>query len=743
MVQCIGNSIDRIDVRAKVTGEAQYASDLNYPNQLYMKILFAGRPSARVLSIDTTQALALEGIVAVFTAEDVPVNIYGYILNDQPVLCGPGSNNPYGDRVRFVGDQIAVVVAETKELAAEGCKRIVVDYEDLPIVATVEDAMKPDAYLIHPQYDSNIFSTHKIRTGDIDQGFAQADVIVEGHYVTPVQEHAYLETEAGLSYIDEEGRIALIVTGQWAYKDRAQVAHALDLPEDQIRIIYPYIGGAFGGREDISVQIVLGLATYRLHQRGIDRPVKVVWNREESIVGHGKRHPYHIYAKWGATKEGKITAAEVKLIADGGAYQCTTSVVSNVAILNCTGPYEIPNIKVDCQDVYTNTVPRAAFRGFGGPQGAFVAEAQMNKLAEALDLDSVEIRMRNLIKEGSLQSVGAPFPPGVSAQQVVEKCATAGGWLKSNGAWSREDQPQTADTGEPHLKRGVGFACSYKNIGFSHGFRETCELTFELYGGATIEKAILKHNATEVGQGTHTALAQMSAHALGVPIEKIEVRIPDTTEAGDTGSVSASRMTFMAGNAIKEAAEIALERWQNEDRPVIVAHKYLAPPTTAEDPETGHCDPMVSYAYTAEAVEVEVDIDTGHVRLTNLICATDVGKAINPLQVDGQIEGALVQAAGYALLENFIEENGYVKTPNLSTYLIPTVLDIPEKMENIILEYPDPRGPWGARGVGEMPYLALAPAITAAIHSATGVWIDQFPLTPERVLTALGKVDLE
>lgn len=743
MVQGIGNSIERIDVRAKVTGEAQYASDLNYPNQLYMKILFAGRPHARVLSIDTTRALALDGVVAVFTAEDVPVNEYGYIVNDQPVLCGPGSTNPHGDRVRFVGDQVAVVIAETKELAAEGCKRIVVAYEDLPVVATIEDAMKPDAFLLHPQYESNIFSKHKIRTGDIDQGFAEADVIVESNYKTPAQEHAYLEPEAGLSYIDEEGRITLVVAGQWAHKDLAQVAHALDLPEDQIRVIYPYVGGAFGGREDNSVQIVLALAAYRLQQRGIDRSIKVAWNREESMVGHGKRHPYHIYAKWGATKEGKLVAAEMSLIADGGAYQCTTTVISKVAILNCTGPYEVPNVKIDCRDVYTNTVPRAAFRGFGGPQGAFVAEAQMNKLADALGMDPVEFRMRNLIKEGSLQVVGAPFPPGVRVKQVVQECAEAGGWVKENGSWSRTAGSITESLTEPHIKRGIGFACSFKNIGFSHGFRETCELTLELYGTAEIEKVIVKLNASEVGQGTQTVIAQMASEALSVPVEMIEVKMPDTNLAGDSGPVSASRMTFMAGNAIREAAEIVLAKWKNEDRPAILAHKHLGLPTTAEDPETGHCDPMISYAYTAEAVEVEVDIDTGHVRLTNLICATDVGKAINPIQVDGQIEGALVQAAGYALLENFIEENGYVKTPNLSTYLIPTVLDIPEKMENIILEYPDPRGPWGARGVGEMPYLALAPAIIGAIHSATGVWIDQFPLTPERVLTALGKLNIE
>ena len=741
MTSSIGKSYERLDVRSKVKGEAQYASDLNLPDQLYMKILFSDRPHAIVKNIDSDHALSMDGVVAVFTAADVPVNEYGYIVNDQPVLCGPGSSNPYGDRVRFEGDQIALVIAETKVLAEKACRKILVDYEDLPVVATIENALKPDAYRLNPNFDSNVFSTHKIRTGDVEAGFAQADVIIESHYQTPAQEHAYLETEAGAAFIDEDGRIKLIVAGQWAHKDRMQIAHALDIPEDEVRVTYPLIGGAFGGREDNSVQIALALAVWRLNQRGINRPVKVVWNREESIKGHGKRHPYHIYAKWGATKDGKITAAEVDMIADGGAYQCTTTVVSAVAILNCTGPYEIPNVKVDCKDVYTNSVPKAAFRGFGGPQGAFVAEAQVNKLAEALNMDPVEFRMKNLIKEGSLQSVGAPFPPGVSAREVVEKCAIAGGWENDGNLWSRKDSSEYGSENNSAIKRGIGFACSHKNMGFSHGFRETCELTLELHGGAEIEKAVLKHNATEVGQGTYTALAQMTSEALGIPMSKIVVMAPDTALSGDTGAVSASRMTFMAGNTIREAADIVLKKWKNEDRPAIIAHKHFAPPTTPADPETGHCDPMVAYAYTAEAVEVEVDTETGHVKLTRLICATDVGKAINPLQVDAQIEGALVQAAGYALMENFIEEDGYVKTSNLSTYLIPTVLDIPDKIESIIIEHPDPRGPWGARGVGEMPYLALTPAIVAAVHSATGVWVDQFPLTPERVLTALGKVD--
>jgi CO/xanthine dehydrogenase Mo-binding subunit len=736
----IGQSVIRRDAEAKVKGEALYSTDITLPNQLYMKILFARRPHAIVRKIDISAAEAVPGVVAVFTARDIPVNEFGYMKSDQPVLCGPGSSKPYTDRVRFIGDKVAIVVAETEDIAAMARERLVVEYGDLPAVFDPMAGMLADAPLLHPDLGTNIMEHHKIYTGDVEAAFAQADVIVEGDYHTPAQEHAYLETEAGVSYIDEEGRVTVVATGQWAHHIQKQIAHSLDLPEEKIRVIHPYVGGAFGGREDISVQIILALAAWRLNQRGINRPVKVVTTREESIIGHSKRHPYHIHTKWAATVDGKITAAEVKMITDGGAYLYTSSIISSVAILNCTGPYDIPNIKVDSFDIYTNTIPRGAFRGFGGPQGAFVAESQVNKLAEKLGMDPVELRMRNLAREGTLQSVGAPFPPGVSIREVVEKCASAAGWEKTDGVWAYKCGALDGAPNKPYLKRGVGLACSHKNAGFAYGFREYAWVTLELYGKSEIDRVVLKHTATEVGQGSYSALAQMTAEALNVSLDRVEISAPDTAISQDTGAVSASRMTFFAGNAIKEAAEMALDKWRGEERPVFITHQYLALPTTPPDPLTGHCDPMVSYAYTASTAEVEVDIETGQVRILKVICANDIGKAINPQQVEGQLEGGLVQAAGYAVLENFVEKDGHVLTPSFSTYLIPTVMDIPEQMETIILEYPDPRGPWGARGVGEMPFLPFAPAVTAAVHAASGVWFDEFPLTPERVLRGLGRM---
>lgn len=731
MTKIVGKSVTRLDAAAKVTGEALYPGDIDLPEQAHMKILFAGRPHAIIKKIDTRQAEALPGVLAVFTAKDVPNNEYGLIMPDQPVLCGPGSNKAYAERVRWIGDQVALVVAETEAIASKARDLIQVDYEDLPVVTDMLAAMEPDAPLLHPDKGSNVILRYRIRKGDVEAAFAAADVIVEGVYDTPMQEHAYLQPEAGLGYIDEEGRVTVLVGGQWTHEDQEQIAHSLGLALEQVRVIYPAIGGAFGGREDMSVQIVLALAVWRLSQRGINRPVKIVWSREESMFAHHKRHPYHIRTRWGATKDGKLLAAEVDLYADAGGYAYTSTKVQGNATLMCTGPYEIPNVKVDSASIYTNNMVTGAFRGFGGPQGLFTAEQQMNKLAEKLGLDPVEIRRRNLIGEGSILSVGTPLPKGVSMRPVVEKCVERMGELQNS-------QPPRKT--HPAIRRGWGFACGFKNVGFSFGAPEQCMATVELRGNAEIEKAILYHAGAEVGQGSHTAFVQFAAETLGLPLEKVELVASDTATSGNSGSVSASRMTFMAGNAIKGACELALEKWKNEERPATATYQYRPPRTTPMDAETGKSEPNFAYGYVAEAVEVEVDTETGQVRLLNVICADDVGKAVNPQQVQGQIEGAVVQAAGYALLENMIQRDGRLLTDKLSTYLIPTVLDIPENVESLILEYADPIGPYGARGMGEMPYLPLAPAVTAAIHAATGVWFDEFPLTPERVLRGLGKI---
>jgi len=722
----LGPAYPRIDAVGKVMGRTLFPGDIDYPDQLHAKVLFARRPHARITHLDTAGAEAIPGVVAIFTAKDVPVNEYGLILPDQPVLCGPGSDKPHADRVRFVGDQIAFVVAETEQIAAQARARIVVEFEPLPVVSDPLAAMDPAATLLHPDHGSNVLHSYRIRKGDAAAAFARAEVIIEGEYRTPAQEHAYLQPEAGLSYIDSDGRITVEVAGQWTHEDQAQIAHALDLPEEKIRVIYPAIGGAFGGREDMSIQIVLALAALRLQERGILRPVKIIWTREESIIGHHKRHPYIIRTRWGADFGGRVIAAEATVIADAGAYAYTSTKVLGNAALMCTGPYEIENVTVDASCIYTNNLPGGAFRGFGGPQGAFAAEQQMNKLAETLDLDPAEIRRRNVIRDGSTLSVNTVVPKGVTMAEVLEACA---------GYELAVDPPA-----RPWLKRGSGLAIGFKNIGFSFGAPERCWATIELHGATRIERVVLRHAGADVGQGAHTVMAQMAAEAAGVSFDRVELVLSDTATSGDSGSASASRLTFMSGNAIRGAAEAALRRWKEEERPAIAEYQYIPPPTTMYDPVTGECDPNFAYGYVAERAVVEVDTETGHIRILDLVCADDVGKVINRQGVEGQIEGCVVQAAGYAILENFIQKDGVPLNPNFSTYLIPGVLDIPDRVHSVILENPDPVGPWGVRGMAEMPYIPLAPAVTAALHDATGVWFDEFPLTPERVLKGLGTI---
>ncbi len=738
MKTSIGKSVPRIDARDKVTGAALYSGDLVRPGMLHMKILFAGRPHARVISIDSTQALALPGVAAIFIAADVPVNEYGLQWKDQPVLCGPSAlklelvsngRSLETDIVRFEGDQVAVIVAETEAIAAKARDLVHVEYEDLPAVFDANEALKPEAPRIHPERgDSNICVWDKIRKGDVSSAFARADVIVEGEYHTPFQEHAYLQPEAGLAYLDDEGRITVECGGQWTHTDQEQIAHALGLPKEQVRVKYPAIGGAFGGREDMSVQIVLALAALKLK-----RPVKIVWSRKESILGHGKRHPMTLKTRWAATRDGKLLAADTTVIADAGAYMYTSNKVLGNCTITATGPYFIPNVREDVIGVYTNNVPTAAFRGFGAPQAIWMAELQMDKLAEKLGLDPVEFRHRNALRDGDTLNVGTPAPGPVSIVQCIEAARDRFGWITGY-------KPQNTNNSPTSVVRGRGFASGFKNVGFSFGYQENSWARLELHGKTRIEQAIVWHAGAEVGQGTHTVMAQMAAETLDIPIKMVTMVTSDSASMGNPGSASASRMTFMSGNAIKGAAEAALVKWEAEERPAVAEYTYLAPKTTPFDKETGYSVPNLSYAYVAQAVEVEVDPETGFIKILRVVSANDVGQAINPALVQGQIEGAVVQAEGYTLTENFITRNGHILTDQLSTYLIPSILDIPESVESVILEVAEPNGPFGARGLGELPFLPLAPAIAAAVHDATGMWFDEFPLTPERVLRGLGKI---
>ncbi len=734
---------ERIDVRDKVTGEALYSGDITPPNLLFGRVLFSGQPHARMISMDTAAAEALPGVVCVLTAKDVPFNGYGLGTPDQPVLVGLGSSNPFANVSLWEADHVAIIIAESEAIAARACGLIAIEWEQLPIVTDIREAMK-DEIVLHPWVGSNILKHYKIRKGDMDAGWAAADIIIEGDYYVPYQEHAYLQPEAGVGYIDKQGRITVEIGGQWAHKDQQEIARALELPADKVRVIYPAIGGAFGGREDMSLQIVLGLAALRLHERGIDRPIRIIWSRDESIIGHHKRHQGWIKTRWGATLEGKITAVEAELILDSGSYTYTSPKVLGNAHLMVTGPYEIPNAHLDSYAITTNNIPGGAFRGFGGPQGSFAAECQMNKLAEALNIDPVELRLRNVLREGSLLTTQTPIPRGVSMAEVIKAAIDEAGWDISRGdrgyladAPSRHSPFQSIPSNTDNIRRGRGFACAFKNVGFSFGAPEKCEAIIELHGGKNIERVVLRHAGAEVGQGAHTVFKQMAAAAVGVPVSMVEMDLSDTASSGDSGSVSSSRMTFMAGNSIRQAAEEALAKWTDEDRPAIAHATYRPPATTPYDPETGYSMPNFSYGYVAEVVDLAVDIETGFIHVERVICADDVGKIINRTNLEGQVEGGVVQAFGYALMENLQLRNGHVITPYLSQYLIPGIRDIPARVDSVLVEIPDPEGPWGARGMAEMPFMPLAPAIIHALHDATGVWIDEIPLLPWKVLEGL------
>jgi len=744
----VGQSPTRHDAAAKADGSIVYAGDAVPAGALHAKIVFSGRPHARMLSLSTTAAEAVPGVVAVLTAADVPVNEYGLTKLDQPVLVGlddTGRAAVDSAVSRWEADQIAVVVAETPAAALAGAAAIDVEWVDLQLVTDIDQALADDAPLVHPEdgLDTNAYHHLRVRKGDLDAGWAAADVVIDGTYDVPHQEHAYLQPESGTSYIDEEGRVTVEIGGQWTSEDQGQVAHALGLDHHQVRIVYRAIGGAFGGKEDMSIQIALGLAALRLAERGEHRPIHCRWSREESIVGHHKRHRGRIRLRLGATDAGEITAMEADVDLDAGAYNYTSNKVLGNAHLSVAGAYRIPNARIDSRAVYTTTVPGGAFRGFGGPQGHFAMESAMNKLADHLGIDPVELRLRNALVDGDDGITQTVMPEGVTIREVIAACADRSGHADPLGD-PAPFSPIASLPSEPgSLRRGRGFAAGFKNVGFSFGFPERCEAEIHLHGGVEAdepERADLFHGGAEVGQGSHLAMRQMAADACGLPLDAVTGHFSDTATSGDPGSASASRLTFMAGNSILGAAEEAEKAWRDGERPAIGRFRYTPPPTEQLDEQTGAGAPNFCYGYMAQCIDVTVDVDTGHIRVDRVTSTHDVGKAINPRLVRGQIEGGVVQAHGYALSEDLQLSDGFITNPRFSGYLIPGIGDIPTAVDSQDLELADPLGPFGARGVAEMPFITYAPALTAAVHDATGVWFDAFPLTPSRVLAGLRAV---
>jgi len=730
--QYIGASVERYDIETKVAGSRKYPQDFSMDGQLYAKVVWSSHAHARILSIDTSEAEAMAGVRAVLTWRDVPVNEFGINIVDQRVLAQ--------DKVYSVGDPVALVIAETEKLARQATAKVNVSYAPLPVVTDARQAMEPTAPLVHEDKESNVLRHIPIRLGDMEQGWKDADVIVEGTYYTPRVEHAFMQPEAGLGYIDSKGRVTVICASQWAQDDVRQIAHALDLPEEQVHEIVPSIGGAFGGREDVSLQILVALAAHILRL-----PVKMVYSRAESMRGHGKRHPFYMTYRTGATREGKLTALEADCIIDAGAAASTSIPVLSNGASFLAGPYHVPNVRIDAYAVYTNNILTMAMRGFGATQPPAGYELQMDKLADVLGMDPVELRMRNLLEDGMVAITGNTMIHGTGIKETLVQTALSAGWTQTEAGWTR---PDLGPASAPHKLRGLGIACGYKNVGYSFGYDDTSTawVQLRLDEQGQIETATVRIGVSEVGQGVLTTMAQIAADTLHIDITRVRMVFMDTADVPNAGSSSASRQTYVSGNAVLRACQQALEKHQQvlraeEGERMVKAevtyHAREAVPTSDYDPETGQCDPHISYSYGTQAALVEVDAETGEIELLKMYAANDVGRVIHPANVFGQVAGGIHMGIGFALTEEFLQVEGQIKTPSFAQYQIPTIRDMPAELVSRNVEMRDPTGPFGATGLGETPTLPTAPAISNAIHDAAGVWINSLPVTAEKVYWAL------
>jgi xanthine dehydrogenase D subunit len=740
----IGASPRRPDGIVKVRGEFAYSSDLWHEDMVWGVTLRSPHPHARIVGIDLTEALKVPGVEAVLTHEDVPgVNRYGLEHPDQPVLAV--------DVVRYQGEPVALVAADHPETARRAMKRIRVDYEVLEPVTDAEAAVRGDGPLVHP--NGNVVRHVPVRRNDSSCGAA---VVVSGVYEVGMQDQAFLGPESGLAVPAEDGGVDLYVATQWLHVDQRQIVAALGLPEDKVRLTLGGVGGAFGGREDLSIQVHACLLALRT-----GKPVKMVYNREESFYGHVHRHPAKMYYEHGADRDGKLVYVKAKLFLDGGAYASSTgAVVANAATLG-VGPYDVDNVEVDCWGAYTNNPPCGAMRGFGAVQAAFAYESQMDKLAAACGLDPVEVRARNAMSEGSRMPTG----------QIVDSAAPVAELLRRLAAKPLPPEP----SGERDLRtlpggvsntthgegvvRGVGYAVGIKNICFSEGFDDYSTARVQLRVVGDEAAATVQTAACEVGQGLVTVLQQIVRTELGV--ERVTI-LPMDTSIGNAGSTSASRQTYVTGGAVRAAClavrTALVERIGSPDleldggklvsrRDGVLADlvdvlgdevfdetvEWRHRPTEVLDPETGAGNAHVQYGFAAHRAVVDVDVELGLVKVVALDCAQDVGRALNPQAVLGQIQGGSAQGLGLAVMEEIQTHEGKIRNPSFTDYLIPTVLDMPP-MDIDVLELADPHAPYGLRGVGEPPTISSTPAIVAAIRAATGKELPRVPVRPEHVI---------
>jgi CO/xanthine dehydrogenase Mo-binding subunit len=749
----IGRSLERIDSRGKALGSTKYAGDQTMPNTLHAKVVRADVASATLRRLDISKARALPGVVCVLTAADLPDRM---AATDIPGQTGQQRQNTdqqilVRERVRYFGEPLALIAAETRDIAEQAMALVEFDLEPLAGVFDPIEAMKPEAPRV--QGVANIVAGQNIRKGNIEKGFAEADLIVERTYRTQFIEHAFLEPEVGLAWVDENDVINIHVCTQVIEHFR-YVADAVGVPHNRVRIRGALVGGGFGGKEDVTVEIYLALLA-----RATRRPVRLEYTREESFVGHGKRHPFIMTYRTGVKKDGRMTALHATFIADAGAYVYLSPYVLLYAAVAAPGPYKVDNLLVQGKAVATNNMYTSAFRGFGAAQACVAYEQQMDEVANALGMDPLKFRRRNYLHDGDTISTGVALPSAI----WTERCA--------DRAWTALGEPTPASSA---VKIGRGLAAYQQSYGRITWLHDTSEGWVGVEVDGTV---IVRSGVTDIGAGQISALAQIAAEVLGVTLQDVTVYNSDSAVTPLAGTTTATRALYMTGNAVRIAAEavrgrllrraakrfgveperidMAFSKVFVKDRPdssmtfadlakICAAdgvHRselamFRAPFTDKVDPETGQGQVHPDYGFGAHAVEVAVDTETGEITVLKSVGAHDVGRAINPAAVEGQIEGGAGQGQGYALSEELIYEQGRLTTPSLSEYLIPTAMDVPH-VQSIILESRSGLGPFGAKGIGEAALTPVAPAIANAVADAIGVRIADLPITPEKVVRAL------
>jgi CO/xanthine dehydrogenase Mo-binding subunit len=746
----IGRGERRVDALGKVTGRAKYAADYNLGHQLYGKVLRAKYPHARILRVDTSKALLADGVEAVLTAQDIPgEKVIGIVVKNQAILAS--------DKTRYLGDGIALVAARTREAAEAALALIEVDYEPLAVLSDPEAALQPDAPKIHG--DDNTFVHHKVRKGDVEEGFDQADFILERKFHTPCIEHSYIEPEAVLAEPAEHGGVVVTGSVQNLFSTRRSVAAALKLDLNRVQIIQATLGGSFGGKDEVMTVMSCRAALLSL---ATGKPVKMVNSREESMLESYKRHPYVLYYKWGARNDGSITAMQACCIADGGAYASMSPFVTWRSVVQATGPYYCDNVKTDVFAVYTNNNYTGAMRGFGSPQINFAIESLMDELAERVGKDPFEIRLQNGFRDGAVTATGQRLNHKVSLVEVLTKATDA---AQFRAKW--KDYRAAAPGSK---KRGIGLACSYRGVSLG---AEGVDAAGAIVSVQTDGSVLVSSGITDMGQGAQTQMSQIAAEVLGISMDRVRFLNTNTSRVPDSGPTVASRGTVMGGAAAKKAAEIVratllsaagamlnvdpagcdlagnylVERSSGkrlasfnelaaecfrQGKPMFGLGWHKAPPTSWHE-EQGTGDAYFTFVYGANVAEVEVDTETGKVDVIDFVSCHDVGKAINRNAVLGQFYGGVAMGLGYGLLEEFDYEDSIPKQLNFDEYLVPTAMDVP-RIQAIIVENEDATGPFGAKSIGEPANELAAPAIANAIRNATGKCIDEIPATLERVL---------